>query len=1085
MNDNAGAGGGEGYSLMSIKRERFSLSSYESLLNEAYLQLAQAWSLWEEPLEVAIAHITRSVSRAMNVQRVGVWLLSDDRITLELLDLFDSTHDAHSQNVSLRCADYPAYFSALEASRVIAASDALSDDRTRQYSETYLKPLGIGAMLDATLRKAGKVVGVLCIEHVGGPRLWSEWQKRYAVSVAELVMQRLIHEDTRRNAAYYRDLSSLQQAIFDGAHYAIISTTVDGTILSFNKAASKMLGYSQHEVVGKLTPEIIHEPDEIRSRANALSEELGVTIQPGFEVFVAKTRQGLAEEREWTFIRKDGVRLPVLLSVTALRGEDGSINGFLGIASDITERKQARRALQEESARYRALFERAGDSIFLMKADRFVDCNKATLHMFGCSREQIINATPYRYSPAYQPDGRLSQDKALEKISAAFQGSTQFFEWQHLRYDGSPFDAEVTLNVLELSGEPHLLATVRDISGRKRVEAELADSRQELLARNESLRLVNELSSRLHRGFDVKTIVEQTLSALLGMSRTPHVAFYLADREKRKLSLAASHGFNGALVQIGADLPLSGSLSGVALAQGRLLASSDFEDDTRLEPKVKAALLNRGFASGVAIPLIYGEEPLGSINLVYHDRREFSELEIETLEAIGRTVSLSLANAQHMTELEYLAHHDSLTRLPNRAVLHAEFGKRLEISKDGVSGALLLLDLDRFKEINDTLGHFVGDALLKQIGPRLESVLDGRDILLCRLGGDEFTLLIGGVRDQSELADLAQLLLGALKQSFSIDNMLLELDASIGIAVYPEDGSDSHALLRSADVAMYEAKSKGCGYEFYDRSLDKHSPERLALMTELGSAIRQNQLCLHFQPKVDLRSNVITGFEALVRWQHPRQGLLYPDDFIPMAEVSELIHNMSREVIHLALQNNATWRSEGYNFTVAVNLSVRNLVDERCVGVLKEALEINGVDPGMLELEITETALMQDAEGAVKLLGRIADLGIKLSIDDFGTGYSSLAYLRRFPIHALKIDRVFVRDMLKNEQDAIIVRSTIALAHNLNLMVVAEGVEDNETLSALSLMQCDMAQGYFISKPKAWESMVPWLSSNDRWQLAR
>jgi two-component system sensor histidine kinase/response regulator len=208
MNDNAGAGGGEGYSLMSIKRERFSLSSYESLLNEAYLQLAQAWSLWEEPLEVAIAHITRSVSRAMNVQRVGVWLLSDDRITLELLDLFDSTHDAHSQNVSLRCADYPAYFSALEASRVIAASDALSDDRTRQYSETYLKPLGIGAMLDATLRKAGKVVGVLCIEHVGGPRLWSEWQKRYAVSVAELVMQRLIHEDTRRNAAYYRDLSS-------------------------------------------------------------------------------------------------------------------------------------------------------------------------------------------------------------------------------------------------------------------------------------------------------------------------------------------------------------------------------------------------------------------------------------------------------------------------------------------------------------------------------------------------------------------------------------------------------------------------------------------------------------------------------------------------------------------------------------------------------------------------------------------------------------------------------------------------------------------------------------------------------------
>ena len=1071
---------------MSIEREQYSPATSETLLNEAYLQLAQAWSLWEEPLETAIAQIIRSVSRSMNVQRVSVWLLNDDASVLDLLELFDSENETHSQQMSLCCADYPAYFAALETSRVIAAPDALSDDRTRQYTETYLKPLGIGAMLDSTLRKAGKVVGVLCIEHVGGPRLWSEWQKRYAVSVAELIMQRLIHEDTRRNAAYYRDLSSLQQAIFDGAHYAIISTTVDGTILSFNKAASRMLGYSQQELIGKMTPELIHDPREVSNRARELAAELGVTLKPGFEVFVAKVRQGMAEEREWTFIRKDGTRFPVLLSVTALRDEDGSINGFLGIASDISERKEARRAMLEESARYRALFERAGDSIFLMRADRFVDCNKATLHMFGCRREQIINETPYRYSPKYQPDGRLSQDKALDKIYAAFKGETQFFEWRHLRYDGAPFDAEVTLNMVELDGEPHLLATVRDISGRKRVEAELAQSRQELLARNESLRLVNELSTRLHRGFDVQTIVDQTLNALLGMSRTPHVAFYVMDDGKRKLRLAASHGFDGVLLEVGAELPLSGSLSGAALVQGRLLASSDFSDDPRLDPAVKAGLLSGGFASGVAIPLIYGEEPLGSINLVYRDKREFGEIEMETLEAIGRTVSLSLVNAQHMTDLEYLAHHDTLTGLPNRAVLHAEFEKRLEIGKDGVSGgALLLLDLDRFKEINDTLGHFVGDALLKQIGPRLESVLDGRDILLCRLGGDEFTLLISSVRDRSELADLAQRLLNALKQSFRIDNMLLELDASIGIAVYSEDGADSHALLRSADVAMYEAKSKGCGYEFYDRSLDKHSPERLALMTELGSAIRQNQLCLHFQPKVDLRNNEITGFEALVRWQHPRQGLLYPDDFVPMAEVSELIHNMSREVIHLALQNSTMWRSEGYNFTVAVNLSVRNLVDERCVAVLKEALEINGVDPGTLELEITETALMQDAEGAVKLLGRIADLGIKLSIDDFGIGYSSLAYLRRFPIHALKIDRVFVRDMLKNEQDAIIVRSTIALAHNLNLMVVAEGVEDYETLSALSLMQCDMAQGYFISKPASWQDVAPWLKNNDRWKLAR
>ena len=620
---------------MSSKNEKLNLPVSESMLNEAYLQLAQTWSIWEEPLDVAFAHITSSVSRSLNVQRISVWLLSEDRTALDLLDLFDGEKKTHNNNLSLQCADYPAYFVALEAGRVIDAVDALKDERTRQYAESYLKPYGIGAMLDATLRRAGIVVGVLCIEHVGGPRLWSEREKRFAISVADLVLQRLIHEDLRRNEAYYRDLSALQQAIFDGAHYSIISTTVDGTILSFNKAASRMLGYAQEELVGKLTPEIIHDPLEVQNRAKELSLELGEEIDPGFEVFVAKARRGIAEEHEWTYIRKDGTRFPVLLSVTALRGEGGSINGFLGIASDITERIQDRHALQEKGARYRALFERAGDSIFLMKADRFVDCNKATLKMFGCTRDQILDETPYRYSPEYQPDGRLSREKALKKIEAAFQGAVQIFEWRHLRYDGSPFDAEVTLNMVKISGEPHLLATVRDISGRKQVEAELAQSRQELLGRNESLRLVNELSLRLHRGFDIESIVDETLTTLLGMSRTPHLAIYQMDDSGQILRLTASHGFDRTLVGVGATLPISGSLSGLSLSSGRLLVSPDFTSDTRLEPKVKAVFLEQGFSSGVVIPLIYNEELLGSINMIYRDRHEFSALEIETLEAIG------------------------------------------------------------------------------------------------------------------------------------------------------------------------------------------------------------------------------------------------------------------------------------------------------------------------------------------------------------------------------------------------------------------------------------------------------------------
>ncbi len=877
----------------------------------------------------------------------------------------------------------------------------------------------------------------------------------------------------------YRELSLMQQAIFDGSNYSIISTSLNGTINSFNKAASRLLGYSPDEVIGIYTPALFHDPEEIVKRAEILSKELGRVIRPGMEVFYAKARLGIAEELEWTYIHKDGSRTPILLSVTALRDGTGEINGFLGIAIDITERVLIKRAFREEEERYRLLFDRVGVCIFLMREDSIVDCNPATLELFRCTREQIINHTPSRFSPEYQSDGKLSKDKALEKVNAALSGETQFFEWQHLRMDGTLFYVEVTLNIIEIKGIPHVLATVRDISERKEAESRLEESRKQLVARNESLWLINKLSNRLQGSHSYQVIVDETLDALLGVTQTTHVAIYLIDAHESKLRLMACHGFDKATLEAGQELPLQGSLSGVGLEKGEIVFSDDISTDDRLEKKVQQALLAMGICSGVVVPLKYQGKKLGSINIVYKSPHSFSDSEKETLDVISNTVSLSLANARQIKDLEYMANHDPLTGLSNRSLFHYIFTEK--ISKPRYKSAtLMLLDLDRFKEINDTLGHHVGDELLKQIGPRLERIYSDQDIAISRLGGDEFTLLIDGEADKKNAEVFVENLLAKIREPFLIDNMKLEIDASVGVAFYPHDGANSHALLRSADVAMYEAKQKGNNLAFYESSVDKNTPERLSLITELNNAIRSSQLLLHYQPKIDLENGSVSGLEALVRWQHKKMGLLYPDKFMQFAEVSDAIHHLTEAVLRMALEQQSQWYKAGYHLSVAVNLSARNLIDNRCITTLQRMLNHYNVEPGMLELEITETALMHDPETAIALLEEISRLGVKLSIDDFGTGYSSLSYLRRMPISAVKIDRGFVKDMLLNVEDEIIVSSIIALAHNLNLDVIAEGVEDNSTMQRLKLMGCDLVQGNHISKPKPWNEMEIWFAETDK-----
>jgi diguanylate cyclase (GGDEF)-like protein len=387
--------------------------------------------------------------------------------------------------------------------------------------------------------------------------------------------------------------------------------------------------------------------------------------------------------------------------------------------------------------------------------------------------------------------------------------------------------------------------------------------------------------------------------------------------------------------------------------------------------------------------------------------------------------------------------------------------------------ALLVMDLDRFKEVNDTLGHSSGDALLQQLGLRLKSAVRKSDTF-ARLGGDEFAIVLPGA-GQLEATAIAATFQKLVAKPFDLDGRVVNVGASIGIASVPEHGSDADTLLRCADVAMYVAKRSGQGTAVYVAAQDHNTPDRLALIGELSAAIEHDELTLAFQPLIDCQLDEVVGVEALVRWPHPRHGPVLPDQFVPLAEQTGLIRAMSRLVLESALRQHQQWRRIGLDMPVSVNLSMRDLHDPGLPQTVASLLREFDIEAGGLRVEITESSLMLDPARALETLTHLRLLGVRVSIDDFGTGYSSLAYLKQLPVDELKIDRSFVRDVAFDDSDLAIVRSTIELAHNLGLSVVAEGVEDQATLELLRGFGCDKVQGYLFSPALSAGELTRWL----------
>ena len=438
--------------------------------------------------------------------------------------------------------------------------------------------------------------------------------------------------------------------------------------------------------------------------------------------------------------------------------------------------------------------------------------------------------------------------------------------------------------------------------------------------------------------------------------------------------------------------------------------------------------------------------------------------------AVYITANLSL-------QKEYQALHDSLTGLPNRALFRSKVADGLTRAEaTGERAALLIIDLDRFKEVNDTLGHATGDRMLQALGPNLVAQVREDDIV-ARLGGDEFAAFLPHLEDDSVAVEVARRIRHAVGQPYVIENVPLFIEASVGIAVYPDDGDDVGTLLRRADVAMYLAKEHRAGLERYSAERDTHSLSRLSVLGELREAIELGELELHYQPKAEAASGDVVGVEALVRWRHPTRGLLYPADFLLLAERSGLILDLTDQVLEEGVSQAMTWERAGMQVPVAANLSVRSLDDDAFPDRITNLLARLGARPETLGLELTESTVMADPEGARRILSPLSEMGVRIAIDDFGTGYSSLAYLTQLPISEIKIDRSFMTNILDSANDAAVVRRTIDLAHDLGLEVVAEGVESAAVCELLAAYGCDIVQGFYLHRPVPEREFTSWFRS--------
>lgn len=935
----------------------------------------------------------------------------------------------------------------------------------------------------------------------------------------EFLIQGIVRDVTERERANQalRRSEERYRRLLELAQEGIWAIDREGYTTFVNPRMAEMLGHEVSEMLGR--------------HVYAFTDEQGREV---VRRSLERRERMIREHHEVEFIAKDGSRIHATVGAAPIMDDKGEYAGSLAAVVDITERRRAEQALRDSEQRFRVLVEHAPEAILVRDADsgEIVDFNENAVRLFGYPREELLRMKgPGALSPRTQPGGARTADLVTRYMHEALDGRTPAFEWVYRNAAGEELTCEIRLAPLPSAGRRLVRSSITEMGARKAAENAalrlgriLAYSSYEIYVfTTDTLRFVDvNRGARENLGYsleELRTMTPLDLKPSVGEARYQEIIAPLYAGSHELVTFNAEHRRkNGSTYPVEVQLQLSRQETPpvfVAMVQDvseRVRAGKEMARlSGAIEQTADAVMITD--TSGVieyvnpAFEAVTGftrDEALGNtprfINSGRHDKAFYEALwntildgkvfrevfinrrkdgslyyEEKTItpqkDEHGRVVSF-ISTGKDITQrmeiqerLQYLAHHDVLTELPNRALFMDRLSQTLARARwHRWPVAVLFLDLDRFKVVNDTLGHDVGDQALRTLGQRLaECVREGDTV--ARLGGDEFSIILEDIDSVDHIPAVAGKILEALSQPCVIGGREFFLGTSIGISVFPQDGDDASTLLKNADVAMYRAKQQGRNnYQFYTSDMNATAFERLAMETSLRHALEREEFVVHYQPQVDLRTGTLIGAEALIRWQHPELGLVSPAKFVPLLEETGLIGAVGEWVLRSACSQAQAWHEQGLpQLRIAVNLSARQLADARLVDTVCNVLAETRLAPELLELEITESAIMEHTQRTVDTLTRLRQLGISFAIDDFGTGYSSLSYLKRFPIDTIKIDQSFVRDITTDVDDAAIVTTILAMAHSLKRYAVAEGVETGEQLAFLRERGCDGMQGYLFS----------------------